>query len=195
MLCPRLKWLQLQTAGANGYVNGELAENIMLMCTTGVFGHAVPEHMLALTFELLKKLRLYRDEQAAGRWKERGKVKSIRGAVVLVIGLGNIGSAYAQRMKALGAYVIGVRRTAHAKPDYIDELLLPPELEKTLPRADVVAMAVPGTRDTAGFMGHTQLAKMKKGAVIVNAGRGFSIDTNALCDALGSGYLREPALT
>jgi len=188
-LCPRLRWLQLQTAGANGYVNGEVAESVMLSCTTGAFGHAVSEHMLALTVELMKKLHLYRDEQAAGRWKERGKVKSIQGAVVLVIGLGDIGSAYAQRMKALGAYVIGIRRVAHAKPDYVDELLLTSQLEEALPRADVIAMAVPGTKETAGLIGRGQLAKMKKDAVIVNAGRGFSIDTEALCDALESGNL------
>jgi phosphoglycerate dehydrogenase-like enzyme len=189
MLCPRLRWLQLQSAGANGYVSGELAESVMLSCATGAFGHAVSEHMLALTLELLKKLHLYRDEQAVGRWKERGNVKSIQGAVVVVIGLGDIGSAYAQRMKALGAYVIGIRRAGHAKPDYVDELLLSPKLEEALPRADVVAMAVPATKDTAGLMGRTQLAKMKKDAVIINAGRGSAIDTEALCDALESGNL------
>jgi len=189
MLCPRLKWLQLQTAGANGYVNGEVAESVMLSCTTGAFGHAVSEHMLALTFELLKKLHLYRDEQSAGRWKERGKVRSIRGAVVVVIGLGDIGSAYARCMKALGAYVIGIRRVVHTKPDYVDEILLPSQLEETLPRADVIAMAVPGTKETIGLVGRSQLAKMKKGAVIINVGRGFSIHTEALCDALESGNL------
>ena len=194
VFCPRLRWLQLQTAGANGYVNGEVAESVMLSCATGALGHAVSEHMLALTFELLKKLHFYRDEQAAGRWKERGNVKSIKGAVVLVIGLGDIGSAYAQHMKALGAYVIGVRRSAHAKPDYIDELLLPPEMEEALSRADVVAMAVPGTRDTAGLIGRAQLAKMKKGAVIINDGRGSCIDTEALCDALESGNLEGAGL-
>jgi phosphoglycerate dehydrogenase-like enzyme len=188
-LCPRLKWLQLQTAGANGYVNGEVPEGVMLSCTTGAFGHAVSEHMLALTIELLKKLHFYRDEQIAGRWKERGTVKSIQGAIIVVIGLGDIGSAYARRMKALGAYIIGIRRTAHAKPDYADELLLPSQLEDALPRADVIAMAVPGTKETVSLIGRSQLAKMKKDAVIVNAGRGFSIDTEALCDALESGNL------
>jgi phosphoglycerate dehydrogenase-like enzyme len=188
-LCPRLRWLQLQTAGANDYVNGELGDSVMLSCATGAYGHAVSEHMLALTLELLKNLHLYRDEQALGRWKERGKVISIRNAVVLVIGLGDIGSAYARCMKALGSYVIGIRRTAHAKPDFVDELLLPPQLEEALPRADVIAMAVPATKETAGLIGRSQLAKMKKGAVIINAGRGSCIDTDALCNALESGNL------
>ena len=188
-LCPRLKWLQLQSAGTNGYMEGQVKDTVQLCCATGGYGHAIGEHMVGLTFELLKKLHLYRDEQAAGRWQGRGQVLSIQGAVVLVIGLGDIGSQYARRMKALGSYIIGVRRTAHAKPEYVDELLLPEQMEEALPRADVVALSVPGLKATTGLIGRAQLAKMKKGAVILNVGRGFSIDTEALCDALESGAL------
>jgi len=188
-LCPRLKWLQLQSAGTNGYVGGELDENVLLTCATGGYGHAVSEHMVALTFELLKKLHLYRDEQSKTRWQSRGKVKSIEGAVILVVGFGDIGAAYGRRMKALGSYVIGVRRTTQEKPDYLDELLLSAQMEEALPRADVVALAVPGTKETAGLIGRPQLAKMKPDAVIINVGRGSAIDTDALCDALESGAL------
>ena len=66
-LCPRLKWLHIQSAGANDYVNGELKESVMLTSSTGCYGQAVSEHMLALTVSLLKKLPLYRDEQTIGR--------------------------------------------------------------------------------------------------------------------------------
>ena len=188
-VCPRLKWIQLQSAGTNGYVTGEVKEAVQLSCATGGYGHAISEHMLGLTFELFKKLHLYRDEQAAGRWQERGKVRSIQGTVVLVVGLGDIGGQYARRMKALGSYVIGIRRTSHAKPDYVDELLLPEQMEEALPRSDIVALAVPGLKATTGLIGRSQLAKMKKDAIILNVGRGFSIDTEALCDALESGAL------
>jgi len=188
-LCPRLKWLQLQSAGTDGYTGGELDENVLLTCATGGYGHAVSEHMVALTFELLKKLHLYRDEQSKASWQSRGKVKSIEGAVVLIVGLGDIGASYGRRMKALGAYVIGVRRTIHSKPGYIDELLLSDQIDEALPRADVVALIVPGTKETAGLIGRLQLAKMKRDAVIINAGRGSAIDTEALCDVLESGAL------
>jgi phosphoglycerate dehydrogenase-like enzyme len=145
--------------------------------------------MVGLTFELLKKLHLYRDEQLAGRWQSRGGVKSIQGAVTLVVGLGDIGGAYARRMKALGAYIIAVRRSSQPKNDYVDELLLSSQLEEALPRADIVALIVPGVKDTEGLIGRAQIAKMKKGAVIINVGRGSVIDTEALCDALESGAL------
>jgi phosphoglycerate dehydrogenase-like enzyme len=50
-------------------------------------------------------------------------------------------------------------------------------------------MALPNTKETRGIIGRAQLAKMKEGAVIVNAGRGSAIDTEALCDALESGHI------
>ena len=189
-LCPRLKWLQLQSSGADGYVNGEInKETVLLTSATGCYGHAVSEHMAALTLALLKKLHLYRDEQAACRWQNRGQAKSIRDAVVLVIGLGDIGSGYARIMKALGSCVIGVRRSTRTKPDYVDELLLADQMEEALPRADVVALVIPGTKDTVSLISQPQLAKMKKDAIIINAGRGSAIDTEALCNALEAGTL------
>ena len=188
-LCPRLKWLQLQTSGANEYTNGVLNESVLLTSATGGYGHAVSEHMVALTLQLVKKLHLYRDEQTAGRWQPRGMVKSIQNAVIMIVGLGDIGSAYARRMKALGAYLIGVRRTAQAKPDFLDELLLSNQMEDALHRADVLALIVPGTKETSGLIARPQLAKMKKDAVIINAGRGSAIDTEALCDALEAGEI------
>ncbi|GHV70700.1 dehydrogenase [Spirochaetia bacterium] len=188
-LCPRLKWLQLQTAGANGYVSGEIGPDTILTCATGGYGPGVSEHMMAMTLELFKKLHLYRDGQIKKSWCPRGIVKSVEGAVVLVVGLGDIGAGYARRMKALGAYVIGLRRTPHPKPEYVDELYLSDKLEELLPRADIVALIVPGTDATRGIIGRPQIGKMKRGAVIINAGRGSAIDTEALCDALESGAL------
>ena len=187
--CPRLKWLQLQSAGTNGYVTGEVKETVLLTCASGCYGHAVSEHMVALTFELVKKLHLYRDEQSVGRWQDRGEVKSIQGAVVLVIGVGGIGANYARRMKALGSYVIGLDCVASVKPAFLDEFLLSERMEEAVSRADVIALAVPGVKATNGLIGRSQLAKMKKDAVIINACRGTVIDTEALCDALESGAL------
>ena len=188
-LCPRLKWLQLHSAGAAEYTTGVLNETVLLSCSSGCYGHAVSEHMVGLSFALFKKLHLYRDEQLKGRWQDRGEVKSIQGAVVLVVGVGDLGSNYAKRMKALGSYVIGVDLRTFAKPDYLDEFYQLDQLEEHLARCDLLALTVPGIKDNAGLIGRAQLAKMKKDAVLINAGRGNAIDTDALYDALQSGAL------
>jgi phosphoglycerate dehydrogenase-like enzyme len=192
--CPRLRWIQLQSAGTNGYCDGEIGPGVLLSCATGVYGHAVSEHMLAASLLILKKLHLYRDSQSRGRWQYLGPVRSISGSTVLVLGLGDIGAGYARRMKALGAYVIGLRRTERAKPDCVDEIYLQDRLDELLPRADILALALPGVKETRGIINRNRLNRMKEGAVIVNGGRGSAIDTEALCDALESGRLLGAAL-
>jgi phosphoglycerate dehydrogenase-like enzyme len=192
--CPRLRWIQLQSAGTDGYCNGEIGPGVLLTCATGVYGHGVAEHMVAATLQILKKLHLYRDEQNRGRWQPRGEVRSILGSTALVLGLGDIGSAYAWRMKALGARVIAVRRTPRSKPDCVDELYSGDKLDELLPRADILALALPGVKETQGIIDRARLAALKKGAVIVNGGRGSAIDTEALCDALESGHISGAAL-
>jgi phosphoglycerate dehydrogenase-like enzyme len=187
--CRRLKWIQLQSAGTDGYVNGEISPEVLLSCASGGYGHGVSEHMVAVTLQIVKKLHLYRDEQSRGHWQSRGGVKSILGSTVLVVGLGDIGSEYAWRMKALGAYVIGVRRTVQPKSSCVDEVALTDQLDDLLPRADIVALILPGIRETEGIINRDRLGKMKRGAFIVNAGRGSAIDTEALCDALESGQI------
>jgi phosphoglycerate dehydrogenase-like enzyme len=192
--CRRLRWIQLQSAGTDGYCNGEVGPGVLLSCATGVYGHAVSEHMLAGTLQILKRLHLYRDSQRQGRWQYLGPVRSILGSTVLVLGLGDIGAGYAWRMKALGAHVIGVRRTEQPKPDYVDEIYLQDRLDELLPRADVLALALPGVQETRGIINRARLAKLKEGAVIANGGRGSAIDTEALCDALESSRLLGAAL-
>jgi phosphoglycerate dehydrogenase-like enzyme len=118
-----------------------------------------------------------------------GSVKSIENSVILTVGLGDIGSEFAKRVKSLGAYTIGIRRKDSSKPAYIDEIYLQEELDNILPRADVVALSLPRTKDTYKLFSAERLAKMKKGAVILNVGRGNAIDSDALCDALESGHL------
>ena len=127
-----LEWLQLASAGTDPYI-------------VPAYSKAVAEHAFALTLMLLKKLHLYRDEQHKACWSDRGTVSSLSDSTVAVVGLGDIGRAYARMVKAMGAYVIGVKRRAGNCPDYVDELALTEELDSVLPRADVVLSILPNT--------------------------------------------------
>lgn len=187
---PRLKWLQCNSAGTEPFLQpGVLHPDTLLTNATGAYGLAISEHMLGMLLELFKKLHLYRDAQHLHQWKSLGRVRSIEGSTVLVLGMGDIGGEFARKVKALGATVIGVRRTDTRKPDYVDELYLTEELDRLLPRADVVAVALPGNGETAGMLNRKRMESMKEGAVLLNVGRGVIVDTEALCDALESGHL------
>ena len=185
----KLQWLQTNSAGVDGYLDGCLPENAVLTNATGAYGLAISEYMLAVWLELMKKLHTYRDVQHTGEWKDLGPVTSAWESTVLVLGLGDIGGEFAKRAKALGAYVIGVRRKGTDKPDYVDELILTEKLDEYLPKADCVAITLPGTKETKGMFGAERLAKMKDGAILLNVGRGMIVDSDALVDALESGKL------
>lgn len=189
-----LKWLQSSMAGTDAYLGGVLPEGVILTNVTGAFGLAISEHMVANVFTLYKKLHLYRDNQNKSLWLDRGQVKQIEGAVVLTVGLGDIGGNFAKKMKALGAYTIGVRRKDTSKPEYIDELILQEDLDNVLPKADIVALALPNTSETKGLFNRERIYSMKDGATLINVGRGNAVDTEALCDALEDGKLYAAAL-
>ena len=187
---PALEWLQTNSAGVEAYIRpGVLAGDTLLTYATGAYGLAIAEHMLGMLLELFKKLELYRDAQKSGAWQSQGAVKAVYGSTVLVLGMGDIGGEFAARCKALGAKVIGVRRSPRPCPEYADEVHLLEDLDSLLPQADVVAITLPGTDATRGLMSRERLAKMKEGAVLLNVGRGFIVDTEALCDALERGHL------
>lgn len=185
-----IEWFQSNSAGPDAYLKpGVLPENCMVTNATGAYGLAIAEHMLGMLLELFKKLELYRDAQKSGAWQSQGAVKAVYGSTVLVLGMGDIGGEFAARCKALGAKVIGVRRSPRPCPEYADEVHLLEDLDSLLPQADVVAITLPGTDATRGLMSRERLAKMKEGAVLLNVGRGFIVDTEALCDALERGHL------
>ena len=193
--CPNLRWIQLGSAGTDGYcAPGALPEPVALTNATGCYGHAISEYMVGTTLMLMKKLHLYRDSQMAERWQDAGAVMSVTSSRILVVGMGDIGGAYAQRMKLLGAHITGVTRTAHPKPDYADKAGTIDQLDGFLPQADVVALSLPGGEKTAKLMDRRRLGLMKRGALLLNVGRGSAIDTDALYDLLESGQLGGAAL-
>ncbi|MBR5475049.1 MAG: D-2-hydroxyacid dehydrogenase [Lachnospiraceae bacterium] len=187
---PNLQWLQLNSAGTDGYTApGVLPEGAKLTNATGAYGLALAEHMLAQLMCLIKKLHLYMEDQKDHVWGDRGNVVSIWNSTTLVVGMGDIGSEFAKRMHALGSRVIGIRRNKAEKPDYLDGLYQMDALEEWLPKADFVATMLPGTPETYHVFDAKRLAMMKEGAFLLNIGRGNAVDSYALTEALNSGHL------
>ncbi|MCI1208719.1 MAG: D-2-hydroxyacid dehydrogenase [Treponema sp.] len=192
----QLKWLQILSAGADRYVvPGILPEDTILTNATGAYGKSMGEFMICAVLSLMLDFPHYRDNQKKHVWKNSGNVRHIAGTTALVIGFGNIGREFAVRYKALGGRIIGVKRTpAKEKPDYADELHTIDELDSLIPRADVITLSVPSTKETAQLFGAEQLSRMKSGALLVNVGRGTAVDTTALSDALYAGKIGGAAL-
>lgn len=189
-----LEWFQSNAAGPNAYLAaGVLPENCVVTNATGAYGLAISEWMLSLWLCLLKELPLYRDRQNQHQWAPTGhKVGSIAGSRVLCVGMGDIGSNFARRAHALGAEVVGVRRTVHPDtpcPDYCVRVVAQSDLDAELPKADLVALSLPGTPETEHLFDAARLAKCKPGAILLNVGRGTTVDGEALAAAVHSGQL------
>ncbi len=186
----RLRWIQLGSAGADGYTEkGALPEGAVLTNASGAYGLAISEHMVACLLFLMKKLDRYAADQATHTWQDHGAVASIWNSRTLVVGLGDIGGEFARRMHALGSRVTGIRRHDAKKPDYLEAQYRPDRLFDCLGEADVVASCLPGTRETFRLYDAKAFAAMKEGAYFLNVGRGSSVDSLALADALNSGHL------
>ena len=193
--CKNLKWIQLNNAGTEGYcVPGRLAEGTLLTNATGAYGLAISEHMIGCLFELRKKLHTYYRNQMSHTWKSEGFVDVVEGSTVLIIGMGDIGSAFGRKMKALGCKTIGIRRRVGEKPAWIDELYGMDKLDELLPEADVVAMSLPGNQFTYHTLNRERIGLLKNKAVVINVGRGTAIDTEALTEALYAGKIAGAAL-
>ena len=189
-----LEWFQSNAAGPNNYLEpGVLPEGCIVTNATGAYGLAISECMLAMWLSLLKELPTYRDNQREHRWAPTGhSVGSIAGSRVLCVGMGDIGSNFARRAHALGAEVVGVRRTVHPDtpcPDYCTRVVAQSALDAELPQADLVALSLPGTPETLHLFGAERLALCKPGAILLNVGRGTAVDGEALAAAVHSGRL------
>lgn len=186
----RLEWVQLASSGADAYVKpGVLRPGTKLTCSTGAYSKAVAEHAFAMTLMLQKKLHLYRDNQSKAAWRDMGDVTSIADSAVAVIGLGAIGLHYARMAKALGAYVIGVKRRVGACPEGVDEMYTMEALDEVLSRADVVMSVLPETELTHHLYTAERFAVMKPTAVFINVGRGGAVSSEVLYEALTEGRI------
>jgi len=132
-------------------------------------------------------------DRAAQHWRRDRVMRPLRGGVALIIGLGRTGQAVADRARAMGMQVIGVRNTP-APMDGIATVHPPSELPTLWPLADLVVVCTPLTPATRGLIGKGAIAAMKRDAVIVDVSRGEVIDGQALAAALKAGHLAGAAL-
>jgi D-3-phosphoglycerate dehydrogenase len=161
---------------------GILVTNVRDYCTEEVADHAV-----ALWLSLARGLSAYDRDTHHGiwRWQSAAPLYRLRGRTVGIISFGKIGQAIAHRAKAFGTHIL------------VYDPYLPPEKiaehgatkagkHELLAASDVVMMQVPMTEETRHFLGPREFSLIKPGCIVINTGRGPTIDNRALYDALVS---------
>lgn len=122
--CKNLKWIHLNSAGVNSYIDILSNNNIILTNSTGAYDLALAEYALALIFALKKKIPNYIKNQQECIWKDEGKVESIFNSKTLIVGLGNIGKELGKKLYVLGSRVSGVKKNLDNYPEFIEKYIL-----------------------------------------------------------------------
>ncbi|OGO08061.1 MAG: hypothetical protein A2Y92_00840 [Chloroflexi bacterium RBG_13_57_8] len=188
---PRLKWIQVMSAGVDRLRDTEIWRSDLII--TGVSGiHATPigEFVLEMMLMFAKGApRCFRMKQQRA-W-QRYMPTVLRGKTMGIIGAGHIGREVARLSRAFGMKVIATRRSVKkpARARYIDEMLPARQLPVLLKESDFVVIATPFTPETRHLIGEKELKMMKPTAYIINIARGGIIDEEALVKALEGGLI------
>ena len=166
----------------------------LLSNSSGAYDETIGEHLVMAVLMLLRQMPAYIANAQARGWTRDLPVRSIREVRVTVLGAGNIGAKFAEKVRALGCRnIVGVSRSGRTRAPFTSMYAID-QLDSVLPQTDVLVMALPGTPATAGILSRERIALLPPGACVVNVGRGSAIDQEALVEALNDGRLGGAAL-
>ncbi|MFG2141011.1 2-hydroxyacid dehydrogenase [Streptomyces sp. NPDC048650] len=181
---PQLRAVQSLSAGVEKLLP-LLPEGVALHNGRGLHDASTAEHAVGLILAAQRDLPQWLADQSAGRW-EPHFTRSLADSRVAVIGYGAIGEALERRLLACEAEVVRVARRARPQENVHAVDALP----TLLPEVDIAVLVLPETPATTGLFGATELAALPDGALVVNVGRGRTLDTAALLREAASGRLR-----
>lgn len=180
---PRLRWIQTLTAGVEGWLSlPDLRPDVALTCARGTHRVQMPENILGALFHLTKPYSQATLDQRERRWTRRVSVP-LAGKRLGILGLGEIGRELAAKAAALELRVIGTRRTPNPVP-HVDRVYAPEAAHEVLAQSDFVLLLLPLTPETENFMNARRFKVMRRGAWLLNFGRGGTVDDADLVAAV-----------
>ncbi len=188
--------LKLVVRGGVGVDNIDVAyaeeHGIAVRNTPNASSNSVAELALAHMFSCCRFISVAGQTMREGKWEKKayGKGIELRGKTLGIVGYGRIGACLADMAQALGMKVLAYRR--HPQPELETETFHFTTLDEILEKADFVSLHTPSVGKP--LIDAQAIAKMKKGAVLINTSRGANVDEAALLEALESGHLRAAGL-
>lgn len=188
----RVEFIQTVSAGVHPRIlEYARSRGIPVASSKGCNAAAVAEMVFAHLLAIEKRICTLNEELKRGVWEPYTRetmLGDLEGKTMFIIGFGNIGLEVAKRAEAFGIKVVGVAR----RPRVAGKWPVKPvgELPRIIGVADYIVVTLPLTEETRGLIGDEVLSRVKKGAILVNVGRGPVVDEEALLRALDSGRLR-----
>jgi phosphoglycerate dehydrogenase-like enzyme len=196
-----LRWIYSITAAVDQFLYAEfISTDIALTNAGNVHGPVVAEHAIAMLLALAKRLPSATRYQQRRKWameaiwNEQPRPREVRGATLVVVGLGSIGAEVASTAAALKLHVIGVREHPERGAAEANEVLGYDALDNAIARADFVVLAAPLTPRTLHLIDARRLQMFKPTAFLINVSRGSLVDEAALVKALRDRRLAGVAL-
>jgi D-2-hydroxyacid dehydrogenase (NADP+) len=197
----KLKWIHSTAAGVSQLMYPELRNSgVILTNPSGIFSPPMAEHTMGLMIALARNFPdcvRYQDRAQWGQEQVSSQphpLGELNGELLLIVGYGSIGRELARRARAFDMRVWGVTRSGEGDTTHAEKILPVAQLDSALPHADCVVLAAPDTHETRQLIGARQIAKMKRGARLINVGRGSLLDETALAGALEAGTLSGAAV-
>ncbi len=197
----KLKWIHSTAAGVKQLMYPELRDSrIMVTNTSGIFSVPMAEHTMGLLLALARNFPDSVRQQGRARWSQQEiwdqpqHLTELNGKVLLIVGFGSIGREVAKRAKAFDMRVWGVTRSGEADLTNAEKIFATAQLQAALPGGDYVLICAPETAETKHLIGVAEIARMKRGARVINVSRGSLLDEAALLRALENGALAGAAL-
>jgi phosphoglycerate dehydrogenase-like enzyme len=197
----KLKWIHSTAIGVSQLMYPELRDSgIIVTNPKGIFSIPMAEHSIGLLIALARNFpdsvrgQDRREWVQQELWDKPQHLAELSGKLLLIIGYGSIGREVARRAKAFDMRVWGVTRSGLGDPSLVEKIFPASQLESALPEADYILMAAPETHETRHLIGPAQFVRIKRGARLINVGRGSLLDEAALVSALETGALAGAAL-
>jgi phosphoglycerate dehydrogenase-like enzyme len=178
----RLRVIQTTSAGVDWLI-GRVPPHVIVCNARGVYDAPLAEWVVGAILAMERGLLQSRDAQARHAW-DGIEPPELSGRRVVILGLGSIGTAIADRLRAFDVEIVGVGQTTR---DGVRGLA---DLDDLLPDADVLVNMLPLTSKTSRLLDARRLALLPNGALVVNGGRGRTVDTDAIVEELRAGRLR-----
>jgi phosphoglycerate dehydrogenase-like enzyme len=189
---PRLRWIQVGSAGVEGYLFPALvASDVTLTNAKVIYGTHLADHLMAFILAFNRNLpHLWRCQQQQV-WESRANMRPMEmaGETLLIVGLGGTGLALAKRAAGFDMRILAVTRSPKPPTPGVERIGGPDDLHTLLPEADHVAICCALTPETYHLFSDCEFQLMKPTAFIHTVTRGGIIDHDALVRALQAGEI------
>jgi phosphoglycerate dehydrogenase-like enzyme len=190
----QLKWIQTISAGVDMFDFEILQKKgILLSNASGIHSISISEHVLGVLLTQFRGIRQSIQVQAEKHWTTNLEYRQLSGSKMLVVGTGHIGQQLARFAKGLNLQVYGINTTGHSVENFI-ECYPQTNMAKVLKEMPIVVNILPLTDHTNQIYNKELFAEMKAGTVFINVGRGASVVTTDLIEALNNGQIAYAAL-